>query len=103
MLLPDPQRALVVVQGAERSRDALRRARTDAARHGAELDDAAEELVAQGLTVPAPRSPEDQCASGCSSASASFARFQLALTSRSASARPTQVAPSTLLPGSSSL
>lgn len=56
MLLPDPQRALAVVQGAERSRDALRRSRADAARHGAELDDAAEELVAQGLSPEQVRS-----------------------------------------------
>ena len=56
MLLPDPQRALAVVQGAERSRDALRRSRADAVRHGAELDDAAEELVAQGLSPEQVRS-----------------------------------------------
>jgi hypothetical protein len=41
--------------------------------------------------------------SSCSWLSASFARFHDALISRSASARPTQVAPSTLLPGSSAL
>ena len=51
--------------------------------------------------------PSRQC-SPCSwpsaaAASASFARRHDALISRSASARPTQVAPSTLLPGSSSL
>jgi site-specific recombinase XerD len=56
MLLPDPQRALTVVAVAERARDAARTARTELEVRTAELDAAAEELVAQGLS---PRQVQD--------------------------------------------
>jgi EmrB/QacA subfamily drug resistance transporter len=56
MLLPDPQRALAVVAVAERARDAVRTARTELEVRTAELDGAAEELVAQGLS---PRQVQD--------------------------------------------
>ncbi|MHA6786031.1 MDR family MFS transporter [Pseudonocardia saturnea] len=50
MLLPDPDRALTVVATAERARDAVRLARSELEVRTAELDGAAEELVAQGLS-----------------------------------------------------
>ncbi|MBW0117333.1 MDR family MFS transporter [Pseudonocardia abyssalis] len=56
MLLPDPDRALTVVTTAERARDAVRHARTELEVRTAELDGAAEELVAQGLS---PRQVQD--------------------------------------------
>jgi EmrB/QacA subfamily drug resistance transporter len=56
MLLPDPDRALTVVATAERARDAVRHARTELEVRTAELDGAAEELVAQGLS---PRQVQD--------------------------------------------
>jgi EmrB/QacA subfamily drug resistance transporter len=56
MLLPDPDRALAVVATAEQARDAVRHARTELEVRTAELDGAAEELVAQGLS---PRQVQD--------------------------------------------
>ncbi len=56
MLLPDPDRALTVVATAERARDAVRHARRELEVRTAELDGAAEELVAQGLS---PRQVQD--------------------------------------------
>ncbi|GAA3249152.1 hypothetical protein GCM10017691_59960 [Pseudonocardia petroleophila] len=56
MLLPDPDRALTVVTTAERARDAVRLARAELEVRTAELDGAAEELVAQGLS---PRQVQD--------------------------------------------
>ncbi|MDN5934171.1 MAG: hypothetical protein L0I24_24385, partial [Pseudonocardia sp.] len=50
MLLPHPDRALTVVATAERARDAVRLARSELEMRTAELDGAAEELVAQGLS-----------------------------------------------------
>lgn len=50
MLLPDAQRALSVLVLAERARDAVRRARSELQSSTAQLDAAAEELVAQGLS-----------------------------------------------------
>ena len=49
-LLPDPDRAVALIADAEQARDAVRRARRDAADHGDALDRAGDELVAQGLT-----------------------------------------------------
>jgi drug resistance transporter, EmrB/QacA subfamily len=50
LLLPDPQRALTAIGDAESARDAARRARKELEQRTAELDSAAEELVAQGLS-----------------------------------------------------
>jgi hypothetical protein len=50
LLLPDPQRALGVVAAAENARDGARRARRELQARSAELDAAAAELVAQGLS-----------------------------------------------------
>jgi len=50
VLLPDPQRTLIAVADAENARDAARRAGQELAVRTAELDEAAEELVGQGLS-----------------------------------------------------
>ncbi|MHA6796917.1 MDR family MFS transporter [Pseudonocardia bannensis] len=50
LLLPDPQRAIAVIGEAERAREGIRRARRELAARTAELADAAEQLVAQGLS-----------------------------------------------------
>ncbi|MEJ3657371.1 DHA2 family efflux MFS transporter permease subunit [Actinomycetes bacterium KLBMP 9759] len=50
MLLPDPQRAVELVEGAEEAREAARVARRELAAREAQLARAAEELEAQGLS-----------------------------------------------------